>query len=104
MARTLVEIGITGNAGYAPGQVRKMSVGELISELENFDSEDEIYLKDAGNRYGAAYGEINYVSEGHEDYEDDEDEDDDEEDEYYESNLYSRIKSNQKLNEANKEE
>ena len=95
----LVEIGITGNAGYAADQVRKMSVGELISELENFDSEDEIYLKDAGNRYGAAYGQINYIEQGLS-----EDEDDDEEDEYHESNLYSRIKSNQKLNESNKEE
>jgi len=99
MARTLVEIGITGNAGYAPDQVRKMSVGELISELENFDSEDEIYLKDAGNRYGAAYGQINYIEQGKSD-----EDDEDDEDEYYESNLYSRIKSNQKLNEANKEE
>lgn len=92
MARTLVEIGITGNAGYAPDQVRKMSVGELISELENFDSEDEIYLKDAGNRYGAAYGQINYIEQGLSE---------DDEDEYYESNLYSMIKSNQKLNESN---
>lgn len=92
----LVEIGITGNGGYSPDQVRKMSVGELISELENFDSDDEIYLHDAGNRYGAAYGYINYVSEGKSD--------EDDEDEYYESNLYSMIKSNQELNEANKEE
>jgi len=91
----LVEIGITGNAGYSTNQVRKMSVSELISELENFDSEDEVYLKDAGNRYGAAYGQINYIEQGlSEDYEDDD------EDEYYESNLYSMIKSNQKLNES----
>ena len=86
----LVEIGITGNAGYGADQVRKMTVGELISELEQFDSEDKVYLHDAGNRYGAAYGEINYISEGKEDYEDDDEE------EYYESNLYSQIKSNLK--------
>lgn len=91
----LVEIGITGNGGYSPDQVRKMSVGELVSELENFDSNDEIYLHDEGNRYGAAYGYINYVSEGKSNEDDDE---------YYESNLYSMIKSNQKLNEADDKE
>lgn len=89
----LVEIGITGNAGYSANQVRKMTVSELISELENFDSKDEIYLKDAGNRYGAAYGQINYIEQGLSEV------DEDDEDEYYESNLYSMIKSN--LKESN---
>lgn len=91
----LVEIGITGNGGYSP-LVSDMTVGELISELENYESDDKVYLYDSGNRYGAAYGYINYVSEGKSD--------EDDEDEYYESNLYSMIKSNQKLNETNKEE
>ena len=87
----LVEIGITGNGGYGPDQVRKMTVGELISELENYESDDEVYLYDGGNRYGAAYGYINYVSYGKDEDEDDED--------FYESNLYSRIKKNSTLDE-----
>lgn len=85
----LVELGITGNAGYSANQVRTMTVGDLISDLEQFDPEDKIYLKDAGNRYGAAYGQINYIE-----YAQSDEDDEDEEDLYDSESLISRIKNN----------
>jgi len=44
---------IDGNQGYGHDQVRGMTVGELIEALEELDPNDELYLKDTGNSYGA---------------------------------------------------
>ena len=44
---------IKGNQGYGYDQVRGITVGELIERLQELDPEDELFIKDTGNRYGA---------------------------------------------------
>ena len=44
---------IRGNQGYGYDQVAGITVGELIEKLQELDPEDELFLKDTGNRYGA---------------------------------------------------
>lgn len=44
---------ISGNQGYAPDQVQSITVRELIERLQELDENDELFLKDTGNRYGA---------------------------------------------------
>ena len=44
---------IKGNQGYGHDQVVGITVGELIERLQELDPEDELYLKDTGNHYGA---------------------------------------------------
>lgn len=44
---------INGNQGYGYDQVKGITVAELIEKLEELDPEDELFLKDTGNRYGA---------------------------------------------------
>lgn len=46
---------IRGNQGYAHDQVQGMTVGELIERLQELDENDELYIKDTGNRYGARW-------------------------------------------------
>lgn len=53
------QLEITSNGGYSADQVKGMTVGELISLLEQLDQEDEVILHDEGNRYGASYGYFN---------------------------------------------
>lgn len=44
---------ITGNQGYGYDQVDGITVGELIERLQELDPDDELFLKDTGNHYGA---------------------------------------------------
>ena len=44
---------IRGNQGYDYDQVEGITVGQLLRLLEEFYPDDELYLKDTGNRYGA---------------------------------------------------
>lgn len=46
---------ITGNQGYGYDQVSGITVGELMERLQELDPEDELFLKDTGNRYGAQW-------------------------------------------------
>ena len=47
------EFSITGNQGYGYDQVKGMKVGDLKALLEDLDDDDELFLHDTGNRYGA---------------------------------------------------
>ena len=48
----------TARTGYHPNQVgRTMTVGELISELENYDEEAPVFFR---NDDGYTYGPISY--------------------------------------------
>ena len=44
---------IRGNQGYGYDQVKSITVGKLIEQLQELDPEDELFLKDTGNTYGA---------------------------------------------------
>ena len=44
---------INGNQGYGHDQVKSITVGELKEMLEELNEDDELFLKDTGNRYGA---------------------------------------------------
>ena len=67
------QLEILSNGGYAADQVKGITVGELISILQDYEDDDEIVLHDGGNRYGASYGyttgEINEVYHDEEDEE-----------------------------------
>jgi hypothetical protein len=51
---------IRGNQGYGYDQVRGMTVGELIEVLKELDPNDELFLKDEGNSYGANWHSFPY--------------------------------------------
>ena len=51
---------IVGNQGYDYDQVRGITVGELIERLQELDEDDELFLKDTGNRYGANWHSFLY--------------------------------------------
>ena len=44
---------IRGNQGYGHDQVQGIKVWELIERLQELDEDDELFIKDTGNRYGA---------------------------------------------------
>jgi hypothetical protein len=66
-----LQLNIKGSQGYAPDQVKTMTVGELKELLEGYGEGEEIYLYDTCNAYGAKFGTILNIEE---DYDDEEDE------------------------------
>ena len=67
---------IRGNQGYGYDQVNGMTVGELIERLQELDPDDELFLKDTGNRYGANWHSFVASWDMFEEIEDEEDEED----------------------------
>lgn len=67
---------IRGNQGYGYDQVDGITVGELIERLQELDPDDELYLKDTGNRYGANWHSFVGSWDMFEEIEDEDDEED----------------------------
>lgn len=67
---------IRGNQGYGYDQVEGITVGELIERLQELDPDDELFLKDTGNRYGANWHSFLTSWDMFEEIEDEEDEED----------------------------
>lgn len=65
---------IRGNQGYGHDQVEGITVGELIEKLQEFDSDDELFLKDTGNRYGANWHSFDMYGDMFEEIEEEEEE------------------------------
>lgn len=63
---------VRGNQGYGYDQVNGITVGELIERLQELDPDDELFLKDTGNRYGAKWHSFVSAWDMFEEIEDDE--------------------------------